>query len=273
MWRRNARAGKNARGESRRGLRPQIEGLESRDLMTTIAPNLPGKHYPALSPAVQQFAAILYPPGTPQPTAAELQRESFVAKVSGRYTIGPGHFADQTITIHGFGKPGTSNVSQRFHFQFLIFEPTDPSKTVTGAINFTGGNYLQNGSNLILDLQGPTGTEVNGLPTHLYWSHDAASGTAFAGVGAGLTIAGNNVYSNFPTNYFNGDGVPESPLAQGLAPTSVNNWNVGMGDVTLHFTPDKHPVAGSDGSGTVTLVFHGLLNYSGAQSAADQQYN
>jgi hypothetical protein len=243
--------------------------------MTSLAPTLPGKHYPASSPAIQQFAQILYPPGTPQPTAAELQRESFVAKVSGNYTIGPGHFTDQTITIHGFGKPGTSNLSQRFHFQFTIFEPApsvQPS-VVTGAVSFTGGNYLQNGSSLLLDLQGPTGTEVNGLPTHLYWSHNSDSATAFAGTGAGLVINGTSVYNNFPTNYFNANGVPESPLSQGLPPTSVDNWNVGLGDVTLHFTPDKHPVAGSEGSGTVTLVFHGLLNYSGAQSAADQQYN
>jgi hypothetical protein len=258
-------------------LRPQIEGLESRDLMTSAAPALAAKHYAALSPAIQQFASVLYPVGTPQPTAAELRRESFVVKASGQYTIGPGHFSNQSITIHGFGKPGTSNLSQRFHFQFDIFEPTDSTQTVTGAVAFTGGNYLQNGSGLILDLQGPTGTEVNGLPTHLYWSRSAASSTAFAGTGAGLVIPGVNndqtVYDNFPANYFNASGVPESPLAQGLAPTSVDNWNIGLGDVTLHFTPDKHPVAGSEGSGTVTLVFHGLLNYSGAQSADDKQYN
>ena len=141
----------------------------------------PGKHYPA--PDVQQFVPILYPPGTPQPTAAEIARESFVVKGVGRYTIGPGRFSTQSITIHGYGKPGTSNMSRRFHFQFLIIEPTTRLSRVNGNINFVAGNFLQNGADLILDLAGPTGTEVNGLPTHLYWVPDAASGTAFAGTG------------------------------------------------------------------------------------------
>ena len=171
-------------GDSRRRLRPAIEGLEVRDLPSShpLGPALPGHHYPA--PDVQQFVSILYPPGTPQPTEAEVARESFVIKGSGNYTIGPGRFDTQSISIHGYGKPATSNLSRRLHFQFLIFEPTDPTQPVTGTIDFTAGNYLQNGANLILDLAGPTGTEVDGLPTHLYWAHDAASGTAFAGTGS-----------------------------------------------------------------------------------------
>ena len=71
----------------RRQYQPGCENLESRALLTTLAPNLPGKHFPA--PNVQQFVQYLYPPGTPQPTAAEVERESFVAKGVGQYTIGP----------------------------------------------------------------------------------------------------------------------------------------------------------------------------------------
>ena len=72
------------RPSRRRRFQPACENLELRALLTTIAPNLPGKHYPA--PNVQQFVPLLYPPGTPQPTAAEVKRESFVAKGYGRYT-------------------------------------------------------------------------------------------------------------------------------------------------------------------------------------------
>jgi hypothetical protein len=262
-------------GISQRRLRPIFECLESRDLPSShpLGPGLPGIHYAA--PDVQQFVPILYPPGTPQPTAAEIARESFIAKGKGNYTIGPGRFSSQAITIHGYGKPSTSNLSRRFHFQFLIYEPTDKTNPVAGTINFTAGNFLQNGANLILDLVGPTGTEVNGLPTHLYWAHDSASGAAFAGTGAALPAFG-----NFPTNYFTPQGVPISPLDvagnpnnNGAGPTSVSNWNVGLGDVTLRYIPDKHPQLGSLGSGTVIFVFHGLLNYSGAQSQNEKAYN
>ena len=213
-----------------------------------------------------------------------MQRESFVVKGDGRYTIGPGRFSTQSITIHGFGKPATSNLSRRMHFQFVIAEPTDKTQPVSGVINFTAGNFLQNSANLLLDMAGPTGTEVDGLPTHLFWAHDAASGTAFAGTGAGLIIpaftGAQPTYSNFPTNYFTPQGVPISPLDvagnpgnNGNGPSTVNNWNMGLGDVTLKYVPDKHPQAGSLGSGTVVFVFRGLLNYSGAQSQNDQQYN
>jgi hypothetical protein len=257
-------------GHSRRRRRPAVERLEARDLPASnpLGPVLPGVHYPA--PDVQQFVSILYPTGTPQPTAAEIQRESFVFKGTGNYTIGPGGFSGQSITIHGYGKPGTSNLSRRMHFQFLISEPstTSSQQVVSGAISFVGGNYLQNGAELLLDLAGPTGSEVNGLPTHLYWAYDAASSTAFAGTGAALPA-----FYNFPSNYFNAQGVPVSPLSQGLAPTSVDNWSSGLGDMTLQYVPDKHPQKGSLGSGSVIIVLHGLLNYSGAQSQADKNIN
>jgi hypothetical protein len=48
---------------------------------------------------------------------------------------------------------------------------------------------------------------------------------------------------------------------------------MGLGIATFTYVPDKHPVAGSLGSGTVIVVLRGLLNYSGAQSQADQQIN
>lgn len=265
----NANALHDRRG---RGHRPLVEGLEARELLAShpLGPDLPGKHYPA--PNVQQFASIIYPPGTPQPTAAELQRESFDLKAVGTYTVGPGQFSDQSITIHGYGKPATSNMSRRFHFQFLISEPSSsaPEPVVYGNVNLVGGNYLQNSSDLILDLVGPTGSEVNGLPTHLYWISDTnqSSSGPFAETGTVFPAHG-----NFPANYFNAQGEPVSPLSQGLAPTSVNNWGLSLGAATLDFIPDAHPQKGSLGSGKVILVMQGLMNYSGAQSQADKNIN
>jgi hypothetical protein len=139
-------------------------------------------------------------------------------------------------------------------------------------MNLVAGNFLQNSADLILDLQGPTGTEVHGLPTRLYWVPDAnaSSSTSFAGTGA--TLPG---YSNFPTNYFLPSGAlappPGSPNSLG-PPTSVNNWNMGLGQVTFKYVPDSQPVRGSLGSGTVIVVLKGLLNYSGAQSQFDKNF-
>ncbi len=247
-------------------LRPRLEGLEDRELMSSLGPALPGRHYPALD--VQQFVPILYPPGTPQPTAAEVKRESFTARSIGYYTVGPGRFSTQSISIHGYGKPSTSNFSRRLHFQFFIFEPSSPSGTVTGVVNFLSGAALNTGASIVLDLSGPTGTEVHGLPTHLNWVHDASSGTMFTGAGTAIPGSG-----NFPGNYLNSNGTLISPLANGNAPSSVNNWNMGLGDVRFQFIPDAHPRPGTLGSGRVIMVVNGLLNASGALNPADKGYN
>src|SRR5215469_12200793 len=141
-------AHRDRRGRGHRRDRPSIEALESRELLAShpLGPALPGRHFPA--PDVQQFVPILYPPGTPQPTSAEIERQSFNFKGTGRYTIGPGRFSDQSITIHGYGKPGTSNQSRKFHFQFIISEPSSsaPNPVVYGNMNFVAGNFLQNSS-------------------------------------------------------------------------------------------------------------------------------
>ena len=128
---------------STRRCQPKFESLESRDVPSSnpLGPALPGKHYPA--PDVQQFVPL---PSTllahRSPLRLRSKRESFIVKGTGRYTIGPGRFDTQTISIHGFGKPATSNLSRRIHFQYLIFEPKDGAQAVTGAMNLVGGNFL-----------------------------------------------------------------------------------------------------------------------------------
>lgn len=265
---------KTPRDHVRQGsqLQPRLEALEERELLATnpLGPALPGRHYPA--PNVQQFVPILYPPGTPQPTAAEIQRESFDFKGIGHYTIGPGRFSQQALTIHGYGKPGTSNQSQKLRFQFAITEPspTAANQAVYGNIGFVAGNFLQNAAELNIDFVGPTGSEVNGLPTHLNWISDAntSSSGPFGETGGAYPAV-----TNFPANYFNAQFVPTSPISQGLAPTSVDNWDVGLGTATLKYIPDTHPRPGSLGSGTVILDMVGLRNYSGAQSQIDKNIN
>jgi hypothetical protein len=249
---------------------PGFDCLESRELPAShpLAAHFPGGHPPAAD--VQQFVPVLYPPGTPQPTPAEVERESFVNKAVGRYVIGPGRFDTQSISIHGYGKKGGSNQSLVTRFQYLIFEPTDRSKPVTGVINILPANITASGANVILDLQGPTGTEVNGLPTRLFWVNDLGSGAAYTGTG--ITFPGS---SNFPTHYINSQGAPANPAPGspgGGAPSSVDNWNMGFGDITFKYIPDRHPVPGSLGSGKVIVVTRGLLNASGAQNVIQKNY-
>ncbi len=254
----------------RRRLRPEIEALESRELLAAhvMGHVTSGQTTAAL---VQQFVPVLYPPGTPQPTPAEIKRQTFVLKSIGRYTIGPPRFDTQSITVHGYGKPATSNVSLKSHFQYILFEPSNPSQPVYGEFNMLAGNTLQSGANIILDLMGPTGTEVNGLPTHLYWTHDISSGVVFTGSGYTLPASG-----NFPGSYINSQGLPAKPppgSPGGGAPSSVNNWNMGYGDITFKYIPDRHPQRGTLGSGVVIVMARGLLNTSGAQNPTDPLYN
>jgi hypothetical protein len=131
-------------------------------------------------------------------------------------------------------------------------------------MNILPKNITATGANLVLDLSGPTGTEVNGLPTHLFWTNDLSSGTTFTGTG--ITFPGS---SNFPGNYLNSQGAPANPAPGtpgGPAPSSVNNWNMGFGDITFKYIPDPHPLPDTLGSGKVIIVTRGLLNASGAQS-------
>jgi hypothetical protein len=246
---------------------PVLERLETRDLPASLGPNLPGNH--TIARDVAQFVPLLYPPGTPQPTPGEVARESFVAIGEGVYTVGPGAFNTQAYSIHGYGKSASSNMSRKARFQYVVNEPSTPGAPVTGLMHFLVANFLSSGGSIILDLQGPTGTEVHGLPTRLYWVHDATSGTTFTGVGTNLPG-----FNYFPSNYFNAKGTPANPPpgSPGVPPSSVDNWNLGLGEATFKYVPDKHPLPRTLGSGKVYVVFRGLINNSGAQNPIDKNY-
>ena len=249
-------------------------GLETRELLAShpLGPALPGRHYPA--PDVQQFVPILYPPGTPQPTAAEIPRESFDFKGTGHYTIGPGRLqrpVDHDPRLRQAGDQQPVAAVPLPVPDHRAVELPHRARSVYGNINFVAGNYLQNSADLDPRLRRADGHRGQ-RPAHaplLDLGRQPGQLRAVRRDGLGLPGA----TRNFPSNYFNAQGVPVSPLSQGLPPTSVNNWGLGLGDATLKYVPDAHPQKGSLGSGTVVVVMHGLMNYSGAQSQADKNIN
>jgi hypothetical protein len=253
---------------SRTRRRPEFEDLEPRDLPSAGLPGstggglrlgphrtaaiialpdspngLIGKRAPGpfLDQAVlRQAAAALYhpdvPPGTPIPR--EIRRETFTARWVGQYTIGPPRFSDRSSTIHLYGVAGGSNQFLKGKFQMAIFPPADPGATptpgnpyanqVTGVAALFGQNYLQSGSDVVLDLNGTPAP--GGLPTRLTWTYDSnTSAGAYAAPG-------------------------------GIAPGS--GYTQGAGTLQIQWSPDSRPHPGTHGSGRVVITLQGLINTS-----------
>ncbi len=190
------------------------------------------------------MASILYPASSPQgtPTPAELRRETFTARWTGKYTIGAPRFSDRASTIHLWGTAGGSNQFFRGKFDVAIFPPADPAATptpgnpyanqVTGFASLFGQNYLQSGSMLVLDLNGTPGpgSSPGALPDQLSWAYDANTSSGPYAAPGGI--------------------VPGSGYTQGA------------GIVQFHWTPDPHPQPGTRGSGQVVITFQGLIRTS-----------
>lgn len=269
--------------------RPVLEGLEARELMSagaastthsaasayralvqaergqsaasvkqahTETPNgLQGKlpSGPFLNPRVlRQAADALYSnspsPGTPTPR--EIHRQTFTSRFVGQYTIGSPRFSDRASTIHLYGSDGGSNQFFRGKFQIALFPPADPGATptsgnpyanqITGTAALFAQNYLQSGSALVLDLNGTPapGSNPNALPTELTWTYDSN------------TSAG--------------------PYAAPVGILPGSGYTQGAGTVEIHWTPNRHPLAGTRGSGTVVVTFQGLINTSQIVSAVSK---
>jgi hypothetical protein len=269
--------------------RPGLEGLETRALMsttTTTAASTP------ISSLVKGFVRQLYgpvtitrptivdgkvfPPGTytdvPQPTAAEVKRQTFTARFVGSYFVGPPRFSNQAETIHIFsnGKNATSNQFLRARAQVLLFPPADPHATpttndpvagqVAGLVTFYPSNTLSTGNALFLDPTNMPGVASNdpraldhGMPSHLAVSFDALSGGIYAAPEFITTPA---QVTDAAT------GVPIVPLP-GASAGAVSVFATGTGVLDIKYIPDPHPRAGTLGSGTAIVTVQALINNSG----------
>jgi len=246
----NSRPRFNRRGRNRRW-RPSFEGLEGRDLPSTLLP----KHARADSrfrpnPAViQQSINLLYGPNsaTPMtPTPREVKRETFTARWIGQYTVGPPTFSDRASTIHAWSNSGGSDQFLKGKLQMELFPPANPTAApgpgnpfanrVTGLGALTPQNFLQSSATLLLDVDATPGmgSTKSGLPTHLSWTYDLSSAGAYT--------------------------VPAL-------------FTQGTGTLDIQWIPAAHPLAGTLGSGKMIVTFQGLINANGIASAVSKVYS
>jgi hypothetical protein len=238
----------------RRRYRPALEGLEARDLPAPIpalgsAPGLSDDRSASVQARAHAFPdpaviansiKLIYGPNslTPRiPTAREVKRETFTARWVGTYFVGPPRFDDRISTIQFFSKRGGSNGFLKGKLAMALFPPADPHATptpgnpfaneVTGIVTMFPQNLLQTGSMFFLDAVGQpaSASDPKALPTHLSWTLDA-----FAGAGAFVAPA---------IDFFQGAGV-----------------------LDIQYLPDRHPLAGSMGSGRMIVSIQGVMNYS-----------
>jgi hypothetical protein len=252
-WRRvRARSGGGRAARLGQRMRPILEGLEARDLPSPnglIGKKAPG---PFLNPKIiQQSVELLYtgPSATTPmtPTQREINRQTFTATWEGEYIVGPPTFSDRASRIYFHATAGGSNAFLKGKLQMLVFPPANPNATptpgdpyanqVTGVATLFPQNWLQSGGELILDLNSTPGLVTkpsNGLPTHLTWTYDTASGGPF---------------------------------------TAPSGYTQGTGTMDIKYKPDSHPQPGTLGSGHFIVQIQGLINYSQLVSAVSKAYS
>jgi hypothetical protein len=310
------------RFQGSRRCRPRLEGLEPREMPSTLQvvgpvpgphskgpylnlivvrdPSSPaasrghatasgGKASPSTPPWVKrsvldQVAASLYapvttttsttvdgqtfPPGTysvPQPTPAEIRRETFWMEFVGHYYVGAQRFSNQSATVHIYsdGRDVTSNQTLNARAQVLLLPPADPTASpttndpmagkVAGLLSLFPANALQSGSSFFGDVTNLPGVASNdpgmldhGLPAHLRFTLDPNGVTG-------------GVYSVPAYTMFTPSG--ESSQVSGGNGGAVSTQ--GAGEIDIQYIPTGHLRADSSQSGTAIVRVQGLLNLTG----------
>lgn len=240
---------------------------------------------PWVSQAVlQQVAASLYapitttttetvngqtfPPGTysvPQPTKAEIRRETFWMEFVGHYYVGAPRFSDQSATIHIYsnGRDVTSNQSLNARAELLLLPPADPSASpttsdpmagqVAGLLSMFPSNALQSGSSFFGDVtnlpgapSNATGVLDNGLPTHVGFTLDPGGVTG-------------GVYAVTAYNVLTPSGQTSPIIGANGGAVSIG----GAGEIDIKYLPSGHSHGGASRSGTAIVRVQGLLNLTG----------
>ncbi len=243
----------------------------------------PGWVKPAI---LQQVAASLYapitttttttvgnqsfPPGTysvPQPTNAEIHRETFWMEFVGHYYVGAPRFSNQSATIHIYsnGRDVTSNQTSHARAQLILFPPANPSASpttndpmagqVAGLLSLFPANALQSGSSLFAEVANRPNVPSNsprflnhGLPSQMKFILDPGGVT-----GGMYSVPAYTVYT---------PGVGEStPITAGNG--GAVGFQQGSGVIDVKYIPTDHFRAGASPSGTAIVRVQGLMNLTG----------
>jgi hypothetical protein len=216
-----------------------------------------------------------FPPGTysvPQPTKAEIRRETFWAEFVGHYSVGPPRFSNQSATIHIYsnGRSVTSNQFLNGRAQVLLFPPADPNAKptqedpvagqVTGLMSLFAANILQSGSVLFAEVTNVSGVASNdpsaldhGLPSHLAFQIDPN------GVSGGIYATPQ--YTTTPPSITDPANGQALSLLGGSGGAVA--FNQGAGIIDIAYKPTDRLRAGASQSGTVVVRIQGLNNLSG----------
>jgi hypothetical protein len=244
----------------------------SQTLLNSIAGQL---YAPITTTQSIQVGNQVFPAGTyavPQPSKAEIRRETFWAEFVGHYSVGAPRFSNQSATIHIYsdGRNVTSNQFLVGRGQVLLFPPADPNATpttedpvagqVAGLISFFSANVLQSGTVLFAEATNVPGVASNdpsaldhGLPSHLAFQIDDG------GVAGGTYST--PAYTTTPTT------VTDPATGQALALIGGSGgavaYNQGAGIIDIKYIPNNRLRAGASQSGTVVVKMQGLINVTG----------
>jgi hypothetical protein len=303
-----------SRDPGSRRCRPQLEGLEAREVPSTLhvvgpapCPHSEGPYLnlvvlrdappsqaarahaaatpPWVNPAVlERIAAELhapvtttttttiggqtFPPGTynvPQPTPAEIGRQTFWMEFVGHYYVGAPRFSNQSATIHIYsnGRNVTSNQSSHNRGQVLLLPPADPNATpttndpmagqVAGLLSMFPANALQSGSQFFGNITNRPDVPSNdprlldhGLPAHLQFTLDPGGVT-----GAIYAVPAYTVTNN-----------PQVSQAGGGSLGAVG-FTQGAGVIDIRYLPTNRLRDHAAQSGTAIVRVQGLLNTTG----------
>lgn len=199
----------------RRAIRPVMESMESRELLSGIIASMAANQSPTVSAfqelAIREAAGVkgaipVYSGntggpsqgngfqnntsspllGNGTPTAHELAREAYKASFSGRVYTGPGRFTSQGTTYYYRGL-GTSTFFLHGDFDMAIVTPTDPNAPFQGEAVLNDKSTNSSGIQGLVLTAPRTAVDSQGRPTQLTFTADPNiySGAFFVQAGQG----------------------------------------------------------------------------------------
>ncbi len=235
-------------------------------LLDRIAASL---YAPVTTTTTTTVGGRTFPPGTysvPQPTPAEIARETFWMEFVGHYHVGAPRFSNQSATIHidSNGRDVTSNQSLNARAQVLILPPADPTASpttndpmagqVAGLLSFFPANALQSGSQLFAEIANRPGIPSSdprmldhGLPAHLQFILDPGGVTGGVYAVPAYTVATAGGPSSQPVGRTNG----------------AVGFSQGAGVIDIQYLPTDRRKGHASRSGTAVVRVQGLINTTG----------